>query len=257
MELYNNRGQQNTINEALQVDLPDHAAISVAGAGGKTSLIFAWAGELAAAGRKVMVTTTTHMMHPEFADDDYSCPALIYPPDYSPSESSLDEDREKLNALLDEHGMVMIAAADPDNERKVTAPPGELLEYVYETADIVLTEADGSRRMPLKWPRSHEPAIPENTDITVFVCGLGSLGADVSDAVYNSEELPSFLRIKPVDEETIAFIASSPEGGLKDSYGEYRVFLNQADTNELQEKAAYIQKLLAVRGIQSAWGKLR
>ena len=59
-----------------------------------------------------------------------------------------------------------------------------------------------------------------------------------------------------VDEALIAAIVSSPDGGLKDTYGDYRVFLNQADTKELQEKATHIQALLAVRGIQSAWGTL-
>ena len=49
MELWNFRGKQNTITEALQISLPEHAVISVVGAGGKTSLIFAWARELAAA----------------------------------------------------------------------------------------------------------------------------------------------------------------------------------------------------------------
>ena len=51
MELQNLRGRQNSITDALQLTLPEHAVISVVGAGGKTSLVFAWARELAAAGK--------------------------------------------------------------------------------------------------------------------------------------------------------------------------------------------------------------
>ena len=65
MELWNFRGKQGNITEALQIRLPEHAVISVVGAGGKTSLIFAWARELADAGKSVVITTTTHMYRPE------------------------------------------------------------------------------------------------------------------------------------------------------------------------------------------------
>ena len=60
MKLWNYRGEQKSITEALQIKLPEHAVISVTGAGGKTSLIFAWARELAADGKNVVITTTTH-----------------------------------------------------------------------------------------------------------------------------------------------------------------------------------------------------
>ena len=64
MELSNFKGKQNTITEALQLGIPEHAVISLTGAGGKTSLIFGWAKELASEGRKVAITTTTHMLSP-------------------------------------------------------------------------------------------------------------------------------------------------------------------------------------------------
>ena len=51
MKLWNFRGEQKSITDALQLEIPEHAVISVTGAGGKTSLIFAWARELAAAGK--------------------------------------------------------------------------------------------------------------------------------------------------------------------------------------------------------------
>ena len=256
MKLWNFKGEQNTISEALQVSLPEHAVVSVVGAGGKTSLIFAWARELASGGKKVVISTTTHMMHPEFAKPAYPAEAIIYYSGYSPSESELADDFAQTDSLLENERILMIASNDPSNNRKVTAPPQELLDYACTAADVVLIEADGSRRMPLKWPNAHEPVVPESTDISICVAGLTSLGRPLHDAMYNADGLPEAMSRETVDEALIAAIVSSPDGGLKDTFGDYRIFLNQADTEELQEKATYIQALLAVRGIQSAWGTL-
>lgn len=256
MKLWNFKGQQNSISEALQVSLPEHAVISVVGAGGKTSLIFAWARELASEGKKVVISTTTHMMHPEFAEPACPAKALVYYSGYSPSEHELAEDKAQIDSHLESDRILMIASNDPSNNRKVTAPPQELLDYVYTAADVVLIEADGSRRMPLKWPKAHEPVVPKNTDISICVAGLSALGCSLQDALYNAEGLPQAMSRDTIDEALIAAIVSSPDGGLKGTHGDYRVFLNQADTKELQEKATHIQALLAVRGIQSAWGTL-
>ena len=239
MELWNFKGKQNTITEALQLYIPERAVISITGSGGKTSLMFAWARELSAAGRSVAVTTTTHMGAGQTAPD--------------------------------EEGIAMYVSPDPDRPGKVMAPPAEVMEELYETADVVLIEADGSRLMPLKWPAPWEPAVPERTDITVCVAGLSALGRPLSDVMYRADELPEgFIRAAAnrtsakqrcrnsvfVDEELIAAVLSSPEGGRKGEQGEFRVFLNQADTEELRASASRIQMLLAVRGIQSAWGTL-
>ncbi len=256
MKLWNFKREQNTISEALQVSLPEHAVISVVGAGGKTSLIFAWAQELASEGKTVVISTTTHMMHPEFAKSAYPAKALIYYSDYSPSKSELAEDFAQIDSLLESERILMLASVDPSNNHKVTSPPQELLDYTCAVADVVLIEADGSRRMPLKWPKAHEPVVPKNTAISICVAGLSALGRPLQDALYNAEGLPQAMSRDTIDEALIAAIVSSPDGGLKGTHEDYRVFLNQADTEELQEKATHIQALLAVRGIQSAWGTL-
>ena len=107
MKLWNYKGEQNSITEALQLKLPEHAVISVTGAGGKTSLIFAWARELAATGKSVVITTTTHMYRPE---------------------------------RMEEEGIRIVVSDDPKRPDKVTAPPEEVLEGLRETADVVLVD---------------------------------------------------------------------------------------------------------------------
>ena len=166
MELYNFRGKQNSITEALQIRLPEHAVISVTGAGGKTSLIFAWAKELAASGKKVVITTTTHMA--------------------------------KYGGPLDE-GITIIADDDPGHPGKVMSPGDDILEKLRDEADVVLIEADGSRRMPLKWPSPWEPVVPEYSDFTVCVAGLSALGRNTSEVIYRAEDLPDRLKRDIVD----------------------------------------------------------
>ena len=225
MELQNLRGRQNSITEALQLTLPEHAVISVVGAGGKTSLISAWARELAASGKNVIITTTTHMFRPERMEED---------------------------------GIKVIAADDPEKPDKLTAPPEDVLSRLREEADVVLIEADGSRRMPLKWPAAHEPVIPDYTDITVCVAGLSAIGKLVTDTVYRADEMPETLMRDIVDFNLVHALVSSVNGGRKGVRGEFRVFMNQVDNDTDRLAAAYrLQQFFAVLGIQSAWGSLK
>jgi len=224
MELWNFRGKQNTIAEAMQLRLPEHAVVSVVGAGGKTSLIFAWARELASAGKNVVITTTTHMYRPERMEED---------------------------------GIRIVVSDDPERPDKVSAPPAEVLDSLRDTADVVLIEADGSRRMPLKWPADREPVIPDYTDVTVCVAGLSALGRSTADVVYNAEGLPDVLKRETADMNLIHAIVSSRDGGQKGVRGDFRVFMNQVDDDIDRLAAAYrMQQIFAVMGIQSAWGTL-
>jgi len=224
MDIWNFRGKQKTITDALQIRLPEHAVISVTGAGGKTSLIFAWARELAAAGKSVIITTTTHMYRPERMEED---------------------------------GIRIVVSDDPERPDKVTAPPADILDSLRETADVVLIEADGSRRMPLKWPADHEPVIPDYTDYTVCVAGLSALGRKTTDVVYRADELPDRLKRETVDMNLMHAIISSRDGGQKGVRGDFRVFMNQVDDDIDRLASAYrLQQIFAVLGIQSAWGTL-
>ena len=224
MELWNFRGKQNNITEALQIRLPKHAVISVVGAGGKTSLIFAWARELAAAGKSVVITTTTHMYRPERMEED---------------------------------GIRIVVSDDPERPDKVMAPPAEVLDSLRDAADVVLIEADGSRRMPLKWPAPWEPVVPDYTDFTVCVAGLSALGRDTADVVYRADELPDRLKRDVVDMNLMHAMISSRDGGQKGVRGDFRVFMNQVDDDIDRLASAYrLQQIFAVMGIQSAWGSL-
>ena len=241
MKLWNFRGEQKTITDALQLMLPEHAVISVVGAGGKTSLIFAWARELAAAGKSVVITTTTHM----------------YRPEVSPGMTLIDSFPANIEDAFRTSGIVIAAVPDPYRPDKIAAPPDDVLEGLREAADVVLIEADGSRRMPLKWPGEHEPSVPDYTDVTVCVAGLAAVGKRTEEAVFRANEMPDVIKRDTVDVNLIHKILASRSGGQKGVRGEFRVFLNQVDDDIDRLAAAYrLQQILGVFGIQSAWGSL-
>ena len=256
MDLWNLNGKQTSITDALRVSIPERAVISVTGAGGKTSLIFAWARELAEEGKKVAITTTTHMHSPERMKQE---PVDLYAG--ITCVEALSDSTETISAIdraLDKSGIALVFSPSEDRPGRIAAPPDPVLEHLYGTADVTLIEADGSRRMPLKWPAPWEPAVPDRTDITVCVAGLSAVGKSTAETVYRADELPAGIARDTVDVNLIHKMLSSRDGGQKGARGEFRVFLNQVDDITDRLAAAYrLQQILSVFGIQTAWGSLQ
>ena len=146
--------------------------IAVVGSGGKTTRIKQLAADYRSQGKTVFITTTTHM----FIEED----------------TLLSDDAGILIPALREKGCIM--AGIPDGE-KIKPLSGETFEAVCACADVVLVEADGSRRMPLKFPNASEPVIPENTDEIIVVCGLNAIGQKAKDVCHRLELVKSCLGI--------------------------------------------------------------
>lgn len=256
MKFWNYKGEQSCISDALRVNIPAHAVICLTGSGGKTSLLFAWARELASAGKSVAVTTTTHMVDPE--SDHQPCEGIrvIYTDSYTDASDEDSQIFADLGSALESDRIVMAVSHDAKRPGKVMSPSEGIIEFLHRNADVVLIEADGSRRMPLKWPAPWEPVVPEYTDITVCLAGLSSLGKAPQDVIYRYDDMPEELRRDKVDELLICTMLASLEGGQKGAQGEFRVFFNQADTDELRQSSARMQQILGLYGIQSAWGTL-
>ena len=119
--------------------------ISVVGSGGKTTLIKKLAARYRSEGKTVLVTTTTHM----FLEED----------------TLLTDDADTIIGVLREAGYAM--AGIPEGE-KIKALSQKTYEEVCSFADVVLVEADGSKCLPLKYPNTTEPVIPENTDEIIY-----------------------------------------------------------------------------------------
>ena len=126
---------------------------AVCGAGGKSTYIKKTAMACAAMGKRVVVTTTTHI----FNDRDY-------------------DKFENIRLLGRPVEQGKLGALSPEEYKKCCAE-----------ADIVLVEADGSRRMPIKLPADYEPVIPENADEIVVVMGAHAIGRRMGTVCHRFE----------------------------------------------------------------------
>lgn len=148
--------------------------IAVVGAGGKTTYIKEQIRHYLEQGLKVFVTTTTHM--------------------YVEEDTLVTDDPEVIIAHLEKQHYAM--AGKPADEEKIQSLSKETYEKVCSHADVVLVEADGSKHMPVKYPKEGEPVICDNVDEIVVVCGLHALGKPVSQVAHRLDLVKKCLRIE-------------------------------------------------------------
>lgn len=146
-------------------DIPSRGVIAVAGAGGKTTLIHCLADHFRKKNLRVLVTTTTHMLR----------------------ERDTVTDPGRALASLRAEGYAFAGAADPKNERKITAFPDKVLRTLILAADVTFIEADGARGLPFKAPQPWEPVVPQGAAGVIFVMGMDACGKDVREVCYNPE----------------------------------------------------------------------
>lgn len=147
--------------------------IAVVGSGGKTTLIKKLAEQYHSEGKTVLVTTTTHM--------------------FIEADTLLSDDAGTIIEALRETEYV--TAGVPEGE-KIKALSKDTFYKVSACADVVLVEADGSKRLPLKFPNATEPVIPEDTDEIIVVCGLNAIGQKAKDVCHRLELVKTCLDIE-------------------------------------------------------------
>src|SRR5690606_24722149 len=143
-------------------------------------LMFRLADELIAAGRSVVTTMTTHIFVGQMA----RAPGRLV---LSGAGALL----AQLPAALAEHRHVLIAGATVVEQDKVEGIPPSLIQRVanHHAVDVVIVEADGSRRLPFKAPATHEPVVPPAATVVVPVVGLAVLGRPLTAAHVHRPEL--------------------------------------------------------------------
>ena len=150
---------------------------AIVGSGGKTTLIKRYAEEYRTLGKRVLITTSTHMMIEEY--------------------TLLTDHADEIIAELERKKFVMAGLRQGS---KMGALPPSVYEKVCSYADIVLIEADGSKHKPVKYPAPYEPVIYDNVDEIVIVCGLHALGLPMREAAHRLELVKECLG---VEEDTI------------------------------------------------------
>ncbi len=124
--------------------------------------------------------------------------------------------------------------------------PTHIIRQVVDrvNSDVILIEADGSRRMPLKAPKKYEPVLPLDTTLAVPVAGLDALGKPFTEQnVYNIETIIDrygFGYDMPIQPAWIAQILRDEVLGLKDIPPNARVvaLLNKTTTNRMSLQPA-------------------
>lgn len=226
----------------LNIDPRKHKSIAVVGGGGKTSLIFCLAKELVMQGQKVIVTTTTHMA-------------------YEPSKPfALHGDAAAVHEALSSHGMVIAAEYDSATG-KICSLSSQKLKELTGYGAVLLIEADGARRMPVKVPETWEPVIPDFVQLVIGVIGLDCLDRPIFQTAYRAESLSVFLDKTEQDSLTSAdlFKIAVSERGLRKAVQkrEFRVYFNKADVLDEVSRAEYLVRRLLEAGIDASYGSLR
>ena len=215
----------NSLKEAFDIHQKD--VISLVGAGGKTTLMFALARELVLNKKGVITTTTTKIFPPSTHDSPY---LLI----------SQKED-EIVNFILkkvDELNHITIVSKVLADSGKLQGIDPLLISRLLTLSPVnyIIVEADGASQKPLKAPDPlFEPVIPQQTSLVMPVVGIDSLGCVLSEEnVFRSEiasKLTGLSLGTPISAEAIATLILHPAGLTRGSPEQARIIpvINKID----------------------------
>lgn len=201
--------------------------ISLVGGGGKTTTMFYIGRYFAKKGKKVVITTTTHIVKPD-----------VY--------TLIDSSKELKKIDFKEEPVVIGKDAGEKLSSLDIIEVRELNKY----ADIVLVEADGAKRLPIKIPREGEPVIPENTDICIVCMGIDAVGKKISEKCFRYERAAKLFgwdENHVLSTEDAARILTDKRAEFKGVNDRKTLFIiNKADTEEDVRKALETEKYIKI-----------
>jgi probable selenium-dependent hydroxylase accessory protein YqeC len=187
-----------TLAEAFSIG--EREVISLVGAGGKTTLLYALGRELSSLRCGVILTTTTKIFEPE--------PSPFFLQFLSPELGAV---KKWVAENLHRHQSLLLARERLPNGKLVGMPP-EWVDKLFavEEISIIITEADGAAGRPLKAPRDGEPVIPDSTTLIVPVMGIDGMGRPLDEETVFRSAIASRLLNLPigstVTEEAVAHL---------------------------------------------------
>jgi len=233
------------LKEAL--DIKPGEVISLVGGGGKTTLMFALAWELASSGNCVITSSTAKIFEP------------------LPSQTQLllleTDEQEMIKLLLrsvDKYRHITLAS-ERIASGKLNGISSELVVKLSELKQVsyIIVEADGAAHRSLKAPNPTEPIIPYNTSLVIPIVGIDALGCRLTEENVFRPEIVSKLLGLPLGEvisaESIAFLITHPQGIIKGSPDQARIvpFINKVDLDKgLSKGRDLASKILAMRNPQ-------
>ena len=232
---------------ALRLNLnpatPD--VVAIVGGGGKSSVLQRLSVEIAAAGSRVIATTTTHLGIHQAPDGG---PDVVIAQDGAIPWAAVE-------AMLAARGRCLLVGPIAQ-ERRTGIPPTQVDELARCAADLgvgaLVVEADGSRQRAVKAPAAHEPVLPATTTHVVAVVGVDAVGRALKpNSVHRPEVVRGLLglpdnatpRLTPA---MIARLVTHPAGGGKD-------MPPQAQLIPLINKVETVTDLAVARWVAQSW----
>lgn len=166
----------------LALDIASGDVAAFVGAGGKSSAMLTVADELTQAGMKVLVAPTTKML----VSEAQRIGPLVTSEDAGELRAKAEE------ALSSEASGVVVGSGLLSKNRVGGVEPADI-PSLTPLADVVLVEADGSRRRPIKGTADHEPVLPNAATLVVAVGSIRAFGAPVDQEHVHRPELFSKL----------------------------------------------------------------
>jgi len=233
----NNDQSPLALSRAVGINKSD--VVSLVGGGGKTTTMYFIANELASQGRSVIITTTTHIIPPDFSYN------MVLTQDIHKVEKALKTDK-------------LIVLADSFEKDKLKGIDPAWVKELKKVADNIIIEADGARNKPFKAPGEHEPVIPSVSDVVLSLTGMDAvykpLSPEWSHRTDRISELTDIKSGETVTPEIIANTILHPAGGMKGvpENASFIPILNKADTSKEMDIARDISKHLFKGGIKKA-----
>ena len=199
---------------------PESPVISIAGAGGKTTLMFRLADLLE---RPCVTTTTTKVGALQIRMADICLGYAEFPPEDPAKVMWVSPSVEPVKGK--------ISGFESAEFRKLAA-------VCRDRGFALVNEADGAACRHIKAPASHEPVIPSGSDVCIYCVGLDVLGKPLNNEYVHRPEILSGLTGIPegtlITAECIRDLLDHPEGGLKNMPAAALkiVYLTHADTPE-------------------------
>lgn len=214
----------DSIVTAFNINRP--GIISFVGGGGKTTLMFRIAEELAGSDERILVTTTTKI----FAPDSARYPHRIL-------TTSRQELQEKAEVSYRRSKIIVAASRHCLESNKFIGFPPEVVDRLWRSGSFrwILVEADGSARKPIKAPAEHEPAMPLYTRYCFGLIGLSALGKPLNEEhvhrVARFQDITGMTLGEDIDLSALAALIAHKSGLFKKcpAAGKTIAFLNQAD----------------------------
>lgn len=205
--------------------------ICLVGGGGKTTVMYELAAMWAACGCRVLVLTSTHILHP--------------------ADGSFAADAAAVHSLWQQERYAVIGTPELATG-KLTAPPQFLYEELKLQADVILCEADGSKHHPCKAPAAHEPVLLPESDIVLAVAGTDALGNSLQQVCQRPQLAAELLNCSldsVIDEQMLAALLLSEQGARKNvGKRTFYIVLNKCDLLPVAQQEK-ILRLLVRAGI--------